>query len=145
MPETKHLQELLRRVIHVVRLAKRCEGACKLKAQLLVYSCLINSTSGATPWITFESLERCVEARLKASSQQLPKPLRWMLIEAVSGRLIEESSQGLRLTHVGVAAVADHSARIQRHDAMRWKEKLRKAQSAFNEFGAVNKGFAAQR
>jgi len=133
MPETKHLQERLRRVTNVVRFARRCENAYNLKAQLLVYSCLIDATSGATPWITFESIERCVEKRLKASSQQLPKPLRWILLEAVGGRLIEESREGYRLTRVGVAAVADHSARIQRHTAMRWEGKLREAQGALDE------------
>ena len=136
MPETKHLQERLRRVSSIVRLAKRCENACKLKAQLIVYSCLINTAAaGTTSWITFENIERCVETRLKESSQQLPKPLKWILLEAVSGRLIEESSEGYRLTSVGVAAVADHIARIQRHDAMRWEEKLHEAQYAFEEFG----------
>lgn len=134
MPEPKHLQERLRRVTTVVRFAKRCENVCKLKAQLIVYSCLIDATSGATPWITFDTIEQYVEKRLANASQKLPKSLRWILLEAVNGRLIEASSEGYRLTRVGVAAVADHSARIQRHNAMEWEKKLQEAQSELDAF-----------
>lgn len=134
MSEIQQFQERLRLVTNVVRFAKRCENAYKLKAQLLVYSCLIDTTSGATPWLTFDALEQRVEEKLKTFSQQLPKALRWMLLEALGGRLIETSSEGYRLTRVGIAAVADHSARLQRHHAMQWEEKLREAQNELDEF-----------